>query len=99
MGLFTLNEEDTTAWRHNIYVAATNTYTPLLHMKGPGEEHVTSRFAYFQESIFKLWNHTEATYSETCYIFGPNSFFEILFVLLESTQFKAPDGSQNGNWA
>jgi hypothetical protein len=38
------------------------------------------------------------TYSEICYIFGPNSFFQILFVPLESTHFKAPNGSENGKW-
>jgi hypothetical protein len=34
-------------------------------------------------------------YSEIRYIFGPNKFFQILFVLLESTHFKEPDGSEN----
>jgi hypothetical protein len=29
---------------------------------------------------------------------GSSSFFKILFVLLEITQFKAPDGSENGKW-
>jgi hypothetical protein len=38
------------------------------------------------------------TYSEIRYIFGPNSRFRILFVLLESTHFKAPDGIENGKW-
>jgi hypothetical protein len=37
-------------------------------------------------------------YSEIRYIFGPNSFFQILLVMLESTHFKAPDGSGNGKW-
>jgi hypothetical protein len=31
-------------------------------------------------------------------MFGPNSFFQILFMQLESTQFKAPDCSKNGKW-
>jgi hypothetical protein len=38
------------------------------------------------------------TYSEIRYIFGPNSFFQILFVLLESTHFKAADSSENEIW-
>jgi hypothetical protein len=49
----------------------------------------------FQESIFKIWNHKK-TYSEIRYIFGPNSVFQILFLLLESTQFRAQDDSKNG---
>jgi hypothetical protein len=36
------------------------------------------------------------TYSEIRYIFGPNSFFQIVFVLLESARFKTPDGSEKG---
>jgi hypothetical protein len=38
------------------------------------------------------------TYPEIHYIFGPNSFFQILFVLLEGTHFTAQDGSENGSW-
>jgi hypothetical protein len=38
------------------------------------------------------------TYYEMCYIFGPNSVFQILLVLLECTYFKAPDGNENGKW-
>jgi hypothetical protein len=37
-------------------------------------------------------------YSEIRYIFGPDSFFQILFVLLESTHFKAPGNSEKGKW-
>jgi hypothetical protein len=38
------------------------------------------------------------TYSEIRYIFRPNSFFKIRFVLLESTHFKKRDSSENGKW-
>jgi hypothetical protein len=37
------------------------------------------------------------TYSDIRYIFGPNSFFQILFVLLEIAHFKGTDGSENEN--
>jgi hypothetical protein len=50
----------------------------------------------FQESIFKLLNHTQAI-GKTILKFVI-SFFKILFVLLEITHFKAPDGSENGKW-
>jgi hypothetical protein len=36
------------------------------------------------------------TYSEVRYNFGPVSFFQILFVLLETTHHKPPRGSKNG---
>jgi hypothetical protein len=35
------------------------------------------------------------TYFENRYIFGPNSFFQILFVSLENTHFKGPEGNKN----
>jgi hypothetical protein len=68
-------------------------------MKGSGEEYVKSRFAYFSVECLTLKPHlgNRKIYSEIRYIFGPNKFFQILFVLLESTHFKAPDGSKNGN--
>jgi hypothetical protein len=70
-------------------------------LKGPGEEHVKSRLAYFSGEQFqasKPYLGNGKTYSEIRYIFGPNSFFQILFVLLESTHFKAPEGSVHGKW-
>jgi hypothetical protein len=70
-------------------------------MKGPGEERVKWRFIYiFQENIFKLWNHTYETRKRILkfILSGPHSCFQILFVLLKSTHFKAPDGGENENW-
>jgi hypothetical protein len=45
----------------------------------------------FQEGIFSF--ETIPRQQENLFW---NSFFQILFVLLESTHFKAPDGSENG---
>jgi hypothetical protein len=38
------------------------------------------------------------TYSEIRFIFEPNSFFGIMFVALESKNFKTPDSRKNGKW-
>jgi hypothetical protein len=68
-------------------------------MKGPWEEQVT--FRIFSEERFKAlkpYPDNRKTYSEIRFIFGPNSFFQIQFVLLESTHFEAPDDSENGKW-
>jgi hypothetical protein len=67
-------------------------------MNCPGEEHVKSRSYIFQESILSSETYLgkRKTYSEICYIFGPNAYFQILFVLLEITHFMATDGNENG---
>jgi hypothetical protein len=69
-------------------------------MTGPEEEHVKSRFAYFSGEHFKgliPYLGNIKTYSEIHYIFGPNSFFRILFMLLGSTHIKAAYGSKAEN--
>jgi hypothetical protein len=65
-------------------------------MKSPGEEHVKIGFAYFSGQHFQVlkpYLGNRETYSKIPYTFGPISFFQLLFVLLESTHFKAPDSS------
>jgi hypothetical protein len=59
---------------------------------------MNGRFAYFSGEHFqalKQYLGHRKTCSEIRYIFGLNSFFEILFVLLESTHLEIPDGSEN----
>jgi hypothetical protein len=70
----------------------------FLNTKVPGEEHVKSRFAYFSEECLqdlKPYLRNKKTYSEIRYIFGSNIFIQSLFILLESTRFKAPDYRKN----
>jgi hypothetical protein len=46
----------------------------------------------------KPYLNNRKTNSEIRYIFGPNSFSQIPYELLESTKFKTPDDSKNGKW-
>jgi hypothetical protein len=64
-------------------------------VKCPGEEHVKSRLEYFSGEhfqAFKSYVGNRKNYSKIRYNFEPKSFFKILFVALESKNFKAPDG-------
>jgi hypothetical protein len=67
-------------------------------MKVPGEEHAMSRFAYFFLGFEAIPRQHKKTCSGIRYFFGLSMFLQIIFVLLESTHFKAPDGSEDRKW-
>jgi hypothetical protein len=71
----------------------------LTKSRGAEDGHAKPCFAHFSGEHFKAlkpYLGDNKTYSEIRYISGPNMSDQILFVLLESTHFKAPNGSENG---